>query len=271
MLTKKTIGFIGAGNIGEAIIKGLLKSKMITPAQIIVADKNKERLANIVESYDIKVFNKNFEVIKAADVIILTVKPIDVKELLKEISSDIDKDKLLISSIAGITTNYIRQGLYHPGPIVRVMPNTPALIQEGAIGLYADKGVAKEDMELSIAIFELIGKVVVIESEEHMNAVTGLSGSGPAYFFLLLEAFIDAGESVGLPRDKARVLSMQTALGSIKLAIKSSKHLSELKEMVASPGGTTIAGLSKLEECGVRSAIIQAVKTATNKAKDLAR
>jgi pyrroline-5-carboxylate reductase len=271
MLTKKTIGFIGAGNIGEALIKGLLKSKMITPAQIIVADKNKERLANIAENYDIKVFNKSFEVAKTADIIILTVKPVDVKELLKEISPDIGKGKLLISSIAGITTDYIRQGLYHPLSIVRVMPNTPVLIQEGAIGLYTDKCVTREDRELSIAIFELLGKVVIIESEELMNAVTGLSGSGPAYFFFLLEAFVDAGVSVGLPRDKARVLSMQTALGSIKLAIESSKHLSELKEMVASPGGTTIAGLTKLEECETRSAIIQAVKTATKKAKDLAK
>lgn len=269
MLTKKIIGFIGAGNMGEALIKGLLASKKITPAQIFVADKVKERLAYIAEHYEAKVFTKNFEVAKGADIIIIAVKPNDVKSALEEIGSDLNKDKLLISIAAGVTMDYIRQCLPHPVSLVRVMPNTPALVMEGAVGICPGQGVSKEDSAIAAAIFEAVGKVQIIENEELMDAVTGLSGSGPAYVFLILEALSDAGVRVGLSRKTANLLAIQTVLGSAKLALESGKHFGELKDMVTSPGGTTIAGLEKLEECGVRSAIIKAVEAATKRSKEL--
>ncbi|MFQ5585684.1 MAG: pyrroline-5-carboxylate reductase [Thermodesulfobacteriota bacterium] len=271
MFQGKTVGFIGAGNICEAIIKGLIASGKVTPAQIIASDKCGKRLAHIAENYDIKVFNKNFEAARAADIILLTVKPNDSGEVFEEIGSEIERGKLLISSMAGIATDSIKQALTHPLPVMRVMPNTPALLQEGAIGLYADPDASPVERELTLSLFESVGTVVVVDDEGLLDAVTGLSGSGPAYFFLLLEAFIDAGVSVGLPREQARTLSLQTALGSIRLAMESPKELSELREMVTSPGGTTVAGLAALEEHDVRVAIIKAVQAATKRAGELTK
>ena len=269
MLTKKTIGFIGAGNMGEALIKGLLASKKITPAQILVADKVKERLAYIAEQYETKIFTKTFEVAKGADIIMLAVKPNDVKPALQEISSDLNKDKLLISITAGVTMDYILQCLPHSVPLIRVMPNTPVIVLEGAIGICLGQGVSKENRDSAVEIFEAVGKVEFIENEELMDAVTGLSGSGPAYVFLILEALSDAGVRVGLPRETANLLAIQTVLGSAKLAMESGKHLGELKDMVTSPGGTTIAGLKKLEEGSIGVTIIKAVEAATKRAKEL--
>lgn len=269
MLTKKTIGFIGAGNMGEALIKGLLASKKITPAQILVADKVKERLAYITEHYEAKVFSKNFEVAKGADIIILAVKPNDMKPALQEIGSDLNKDKLLISIAAGVTMDFILGCLPHHVSLIRVMPNTPALVLEGAIGICPGQGVSKEDKDIAAQIFEAVGKIVIIENEDLMDAVTGLSGSGPAYVFLILEALSDAGVRVGLPRKTANLLAMQTVLGSSKLAMETGKHFGELKDMVTSPGGTTIAGLEKLEEGSIRAAIIKAVEAATKRSKEL--
>ena len=269
MLTKKTIGFIGAGNMGEALIKGLLASKKMNAGQILVADKVKERLAYITEHYEVKVFTKNFEVVKGADIIILAVKPNDMKSVLEEIGPDLHKDKLLISIAAGITMDFILQNLPHSIPLIRVMPNTPALVLEGAIGLCPGQTVSKEARDIAVAIFEAVGKVVVIENEELMDAVTGLSGSGPAYVFLFLEALSDAGVRVGLTRKTANLLATQTVLGAAKLALESGKHFGELKDMVTSPGGTTISGLEKLEEGSLRSTIIKAVEAATKRAKEL--
>lgn len=271
MLTKKTIGFIGAGNMGEALIKGLLASKKITSGQIAVSDKIKERLAYMAEHYGVKAFSKNFEVVKASDIIIIAVKSNDIKDAVKEIAEDITKDKLIITIAAGVSTDFLRENLPHPvPPIVRVMPNTPALVLEGAVGIYPSHGISEDDKNLAVQIFETVGKVVLIEKEELMDAVTGLSGSGPAYIFLIMEALSDAGVKVGLPRKTANLLAIQTVLGSAKLALESGKHFGELKDMVTSPGGTTIAGLAKLEEGAVRADIIKAVEAATKRSKELA-
>ncbi len=269
-MIKNTIGFIGAGNMGEALIKGLLASKKISPAQILVSDKVKERLTYMAEHYNIKVFSKNFEVAKAADVIILAVKPADIKPAIEEMADDITKDKLIISIAAGISIDFLMENLPHPMPaIIRVMPNTPALVLEGAIGVCPHHCVSEDDRGIAVQIFETVGKVVLIEKEEMMDAVTGLSGSGPAYIFLIMEALSDAGVKAGLPRKTANLLAMQTVLGSAKLALESGRHFGELKDMVASPGGTTIAGLQKLEEGAVRADIINAVEAAAKRSKEI--
>lgn len=270
MLANKTIGFIGAGNMGEALIRGLLASKKITPGQILAADKLKERLSYIADKYGIKVFTKNFEVVKGADVIVLAVKSNDIRDTVREIGDDITKDKLLITIAAGVSVNFIREYVPPPAPpIIRVMPNTPALVCEGAIGMYAAHGVSEGDKDLALHIFETVGKVILVEKEELMDAVTGLSGSGPAYIFMIMEALSDGGVKMGLSRKTANILAVQTVLGSAKLALASERHFGELKDMVTSPGGTTIAGIDKLEEGALRSDIIKAVEAATIKSKEL--
>lgn len=270
MLAKKRIGFIGAGNMGEALIKGLVTSKKVHPEQILASDRVKERLAYMAEHYGVKVFSKNFEVVRASDILILAVKPDDIKDVIKEIAEDVTKDKLLVTIAAGVSIELLRENLIHPlPPIIRVMPNTPALVMEGAIGIYPSPGISEDDKNIILQIFETVGKVVLVEKEEWMDAVTGLSGSGPAYIFLIMEALSDAGVKVGLPRKMANLLTIQTVLGSAKLALVGGRHFGELKDMVTSPGGTTIAGLEKLEEGGVRFAIIKAVEAATKRSREL--
>lgn len=274
MLTKKTIGFLGAGNLAEALIKGLIASKSVKPGQIIAGDKASERLLHLAETYEIKVYAKNFEVVENSHIIFLTVKPADVEGVLKEIAPEITEGKLIISAAAGVTTTTILEtlrnnGLKHFVPVVRAMPNTPAIVQEGAIGLCAGMGAGKADLKLARAVFQSVGKVVVVDDEPLMDAVTGLSGSGPAYVFLFMEALIEAGVEGGIPREDAKVLAIQTTLGAAKLALESTKDLPELRRMVTSPGGTTIEGLKKLDEHGFKSIVIKAVEAATKRAKEL--
>ncbi|MBI4949306.1 MAG: pyrroline-5-carboxylate reductase [Deltaproteobacteria bacterium] len=274
MLTKKTIGFFGAGNLAEALIKGLLASKSVGANQIIASDRVSTRLVHLAETYEIKVYNKNHEVIRNADIIFLTVKPQDAREALAEIAPDLLGAKLLISAVAGLTTTAILETLKHGGvkafiPVVRAMPNTPAIVREGMTGLVAGMGAGKNDLKLARAVFESVGKVVVVENEHLLDAVTGLSGSGPAYVFYFMEALVEAGRELGLTEADSRLLAMQTTLGAALLAIESDKDLPELRKMVTSPGGTTMQGMAKLEEAGFRDAVIKAVKAATKRAKEL--
>jgi len=274
MLTRKTIGFLGAGNLAEALIKGLIASGTVRPGQIVASDRMSERLVHIAKAYEIKVFSKNFEAARIADIIFLTVKPGDVDHVLREIAPDIDAGKLLISAAAGVTTVRILDvlkgaGLAHFVSIVRAMPNPPAIVREAATGLSAGAGTGEKQLELARALFEPIGKVAIIKDEALMDAVTGLSGSGPAYVFLFMEALIDGGVRMGLPKETAKALAMQTVLGAAKLAMESPKDLAELRKMVSSPGGTTIEGLKKLDEGGFTEVVERAVEAATRRAREL--
>ncbi len=274
MLTKKTIGFLGAGNLAEALIKGLLASKSVGANQLIASDRVSSRLVHLAETYEIKVYNKNHEVIRNADIIFLTVKPQDAKDALTEIAPELSGPKLLISAAAGLTTTAILEILKHGGvkafiPVVRAMPNTPAIVREGMTGLVAGMGAGKNDLKLAMAVFESVGKVVVVDDERLLDAVTGLSGSGPAYVFYFMEALVEAGRELGLTEADSRLLAMQTTLGAALLAIESNKDLSELRKMVTSPGGTTMQGIAKLEDAGFKDAVIKAVKAATKRAKEL--
>lgn len=274
MLTKKTIGFLGAGNLAEALIKGLLASRSVGANQLIASDRVSSRLVHLAETYEIKVYNKNHEVIRNADIIFLTVKPQDAKEALVEIAPEITVGKLLISAAAGLTTTAILETLKHGGvkafvPVVRAMPNTPAIVREGMTGLVAGMGAGKNDLKLARAVFESVGKVVVVDDEQLLDAVTGLSGSGPAYVFYFMEALVEAGRELGLTEADSKLLAMQTTLGAALLAIESNKDLHELRKMVTSPGGTTMQGIAKLEDAGFKDAVIKAVKAATKRAKEL--
>lgn len=275
MLSEKTICFLGAGNLAEALIKGLIKSAVVPASQIIASDRLNSRLLHLAEAYNIKVFNKNYEAARNADIIFLTVKPGDISGLLGDIARDIGPGKLIISAAAGVTTTKILDGLKQGGlpqftPVVRAMPNTPAIVGEGAVAVCGGLATSQADLCLARAIFEAVGRVIEVQDEALMDAVTGLSGSGPAYVFLFMEALAEGGEKMGLSPQDSRILALQTVLGAARLALESEKGLKELREMVSSPGGTTVEGLKKLDEAGFKAAVIGAVEAATRRAKELA-
>ena len=255
--------------MAEAIIKGLIQSGRVKPAEIEASDSSFERLNVIVEGYGIEGHNKNFEVARRADVIILAVKPQVMDAALKDIKDEISDKKLVISIAAGIKIEKLESGLGKGARIVRVMPNTPALVLAGVSALFASDSVTEEDMDVAKAVFDAVGETVVVDKEELMDAVTGLSGSGPAFVYTFIEALSDAGVKVGLPRNISNRLATQTVLGSAKVVSELKRHPAELRDMVTSPGGTTIAGIGKLEEKGFRSAVISAVEAATKRSKEL--
>ncbi len=274
MLTKKTIGFLGAGNLAEALVKGLLASKTVTAAQIIAGDRISERLVHMAETYEIKVYNKNTEVAEHSDILFITVKPNDVPGVVRAIARDIRGEKLIITAAAGVTTKTVLENLKEGGhegfvPVVRAMPNTPVIVSEGAIGMCAGLGATRGDLELARAIFEAVGKVIVVDDEGLLDAVTGLSGSGPAYVFLFMQAMAEAGARAGLDKKTALALALQTALGAAKLASESDKTLDELIAMVSSPGGTTVEGLKRLRDGGLADTVEKAVLAATARAREL--
>lgn len=270
MLKNKIIGFIGAGNMAEALINGLISSHTVLPGSIMASDRDIERLAVIAEGYKIRAVNSNTEVVADSDIVILAVKPQDVSSVLAD-TREGAKDKLIISIAAGINTQTISDTLLTPVRIVRAMPNTPALVLSGATALFIGEGCTKDDEKMAVKIFDAVGKTVVLKDEALMDAVTGLSGSGPAYIFLILEALADAGVRMGLPREIASLLANQTVFGSARMVMEIKRHPAELKDMVTSPGGTTIAGLKKLEEGKVRASIMEAVEAATVRSRELSR
>jgi pyrroline-5-carboxylate reductase len=269
MLKGKKIAIIGGGKMGSIIAQGLIAHKIIPSKDIIVTDIDAARLDFLRSSMKLKVSHNNEKAVKGADIIILAVKPQNMAATLKEISSANDKSKVVISIAAGITTNFIEKSLTKGVRVIRVMPNTPALVGEGAAAVAKGSCAKAEDVKLTRVIFDAVGISVEIK-ETMMDAVTGLSGSGPAYCFLIIEALIDAGEQMGLPRDLAAKLAMQTMLGAARLCLESDKPPAQLREMVTSPGGTTVAGLKALEEGKIRATIISAVEAATKRSKELA-
>lgn len=270
MLKNKVIGFIGAGNMAEALINGLISSHIVLPASIIASDRNIERLEIIAEGYKIKAVNSNAWVAEASDITILAVKPQDIAAVLTGIREEI-KGKLIVSIAAGVKTQAISDTLLVPARIVRAMPNTPALVLSGATAMFMGEGCTADDEKVVVMIFDAVGKTVILKDEAMMDAVTGLSGSGPAYVFVILEAMADAGVRMGLPREMASFLANQTVFGAAKMVMDVKRHPAELKDMVASPGGTTIAGLKKLEEGKVRAAIMEAVEAATLRSRELSK
>jgi pyrroline-5-carboxylate reductase len=269
MLKGKKIAIIGGGKMGSIIAQGLIAQKIAANKDIVVTDIDTARLEFLRKSMKLKVSHNNEKTVKTANIIILAVKPQNMASTLKEISPTIDKNKFVISIAAGITTKFIESHLVKGVRVLRVMPNTPALIGEGAAAVAKGSSAKKSDVQLTHIIFNAVGISVEVE-EALIDAVTGLSGSGPAYCFLIIEALTDAGEKMGLPRDLAAKLAMQTMLGSAHLCLSSDKSPAELREMVTSPGGTTVAGLKVLEEGKIRATIISAVEAATKRSKELA-
>jgi pyrroline-5-carboxylate reductase len=270
MVASKKIGLIGGGNMGEALIKGLLQSGHCDASQITVSDVSLDRLTYLQDTYQLSAFADNGKVARASDVIILAVKPQQMNHVLGEIEAQVGHLPLVISIAAGVTIAAIEQGLSKGVPVVRVMPNTPALVLTGATAIAGGSHAHSDHIAMTRVLFESVGLVVEVV-EAHMDAVTGLSGSGPAYVYLFMEALTDAGVLMGLSRPVARDLAVQTTMGAAKLAANSASHLAALKDQITSPGGTTIHGLAVLESGGMRGMLMEAVAEATQRSKELGK
>jgi pyrroline-5-carboxylate reductase len=267
MKIEGTIGFIGTGNMGEALIRGLLKVGVADPGQIVGSDPRPERAEELAGKYGIRTTGDNVEVARQADILILSVKPQVMERVLDEIGSEIHAHALVISIAAGVPLAAIESRLPQ-ARVIRTMPNTPALVGAGATAIAVGGHATDDDLKAARRIFDSVGMTVALD-EAQMDAVTGLSGSGPAYVFLVIEALADAGVKVGLSRHHAQSLAAQTLLGSAKLLIETDEHPGRLKDMVTSPGGTAIAGLHTLEAGGLRTTLMDAVEAATKRSREL--
>jgi pyrroline-5-carboxylate reductase len=264
----KTIGFLGAGNMAEALIRGLVGGGHVPAERIVASAPRRERLDELAQRYGIATTSANPDLAHRVDVVVLAVKPQILPKVLREISGDVRHDALIISVAAGVDTATIEELLPAGMRVVRSMPNTPALVGAAASAICAGSHATGDDMAIARMIFDAVGMTVVLD-EGQLDAVTGLSGSGPAYIFLILEALADAGVKVGLSRRNAQRLAAQTVMGSAKLLLETDEHPGRLKDMVTSPGGTAIAGLHTLEQGGLRTTLINAVETATKRAREL--
>lgn len=265
------LGFIGGGQMAEALVRGVLKAGLMTAEQIVVTDPSLERRQLLAERYGVAVAEDGSRVWTECRVVILAVKPQIVAGVLRDGLGKITAEHLLISIAAGIPLLLLEGAIADTGArVIRVMPNTPALVLQGASALSPGQGVSAGDLVVARSIFDAVGTSVVLD-EALLDAVTGLSGSGPAYVFTFLEALIDGGVKTGLPRPLARDLVLQTVLGSVFLALETGQHPAELKAMVTSPGGTTIAGLHELEKGAFRATIMNAVEAAVNRSCELGR
>ena len=265
----KAVGFVGGGRMAEALINGLLAAKLYKPEQIQVADPDTTRLDYLKKRHGVQVGFTNDEVVAKSDAIVLAVKPQVLAEVLSRIKEGV-QNQLVISVAAGIPIHRILELLGGRPRIIRAMPNTPAMVGEGMTALAMGPGVEQEEVACARQIFESVGRVVPID-EHLMDAVTGLSGSGPAYIFLAIEAMADGGVKMGLPRETASLLATQTVLGAARMVLETGQHPARLKDQVASPGGTTIAGLHRLEQGGLRAVLIDAVEAATKRSQELGR
>ncbi len=263
------IGFIGGGAIAEAILSGIIKAGLVPARNINVAEIIESRRAYLQTTYNIEAQGEGNIVGSSVDVLFLTVKPQVVHGILKSIYKSVRKDTLIISVVAGLTLESL-QRYFSEQPVIRVMPNTPVAVGEGMAAIAMGQYATEDDKKIALEIFDSVGKAVVL-SESAMDAVTGLSGSGPGYAFVIIDALADAGVKMGLTRDVSITLAAQTMLGAAKMVLETGKHPAELRDMVTSPGGTTIAGIYELEKSAVRSALIDAVESATNKSKSMGK
>lgn len=265
---KQRLGFIGGGNMAAAIVKGLLHAAVVPAEHIVVSDVNAERLSKLAGVHGIQTTTDNHALVRDVDVVVLAVKPQVIDKVLDAIGSEIRPDQLVVSIAAGVPIGAMEERLPDGAHVIRTMPNTPATALAGATAIARGTHASDDDVEVAKALFSAVGRVVQLD-ESLLDAVTGLSGSGPAYVMLMIEALADGGVKVGLHRDTALLLAAQTVYGSAKLLLETGEHPGRLKDMVTSPGGTAIAGLHTLESGGLRRTLIDAVEAATLRAGTL--
>lgn len=263
-----TIGFIGGGAMAEAMIKGIIKNGLYQPTQITASDPLAVRRQVLAEKYRISTTTSNPDCISGKDVIVLAIKPQSSSEAMSDFRQALRPEQLVLSIVAGLPIRTIEDGLAHHS-IVRVMPNTPAQIEQGMSVWTATGAVTEAQRNQAGAILRSLGREVFVPSESYLDAATAMNGSGPAYVFLFLEAFIDAGVHIGFSRPIAQELAVQTILGSVMMARETGLHPAELRNMVTSPAGTTAAALYELEGGGLRSAVLRGVIAAFERSKEL--
>jgi pyrroline-5-carboxylate reductase len=263
------IAVLGAGKIGEALVSGLVSSRWSEPTEIVATARDEARLARIAERYGVRTTLSNRNAVDGAPIVVIAVKPQDIEELLGEIHGAIAPSQTVLSVAAAITTALIESHLATGVPVVRAMPNTAVTVHEGMAGIAAGSHAREEHLVQAEAVLAALGRSVRVP-EDHLDAVTALSGSGPAYFALLAESMIEAGILLGLGREISTDLVVQTMLGTAKLLRDEKMHPVELREMVTSPGGTTIAAIRELEQAGVRAAFLNAIQAAMDRSKELA-
>ena len=262
------VAFIGSGNMGEAMVSAILDKGLSLPHTVSVGDVDEARRRHLGQKYGVVVTSSNRVAVKEGEVVVLAIKPQNLVEVMADLSGQLKSSQLVLSIIAGARINTLCLGLNHSA-VIRVMPNTPAQISEGVSVWTATAEVTGQQKEWARSILSVMGKEVYVDDEKYIDMATAVSGSGPAYFFLMVESLVDAAVNVGLPRDMAAELVLQTMLGSGYLIQKSSKSPGELRKMVTSPGGTTTEALLQLEKGGFSNLVMQAVRAAYNKTKRL--
>jgi pyrroline-5-carboxylate reductase len=268
MLKDKKLAVLGAGKLGEALIKGLLDARVIEAANIVVTAGHQHRLDTMSERFGVVGTLSNRMAVESADIIIMSVKPQTVPVIVSEVGDMLRPSQLLISVAASVSAAFIEKHLSAPVPVIRAMPNTPCLLNKGMTGISPGKNASREHLILAKFIFDSVGRTIVAD-EKHMDAITGLSASGPAFIYMIIESLAEAGVKVGLPRDVATELAAQTVVGAGTMVLETSEHPAKLKDMVTTPAGCTIDGILELEEGGLRVTLIKAVVKSTQRAKEL--
>lgn len=262
------IGFIGCGNMGQAMLGGMIESGKVKVQDVLVTDKLLASRVNAQKKYGVDIPASNVEVAMISDIIILAVKPQFYEEVISEIKSAVWENKILVSIAPGKSLKWLEEQIGKPAKIIRAMPNTPAMVKEGMMGICANDKVAKDELEYVCKLFNSFSKTEVVP-ENIMDVVTAVSGSSPAYVFMFIEAMADAAVEGGMPRKQAYTFAAQAVLGSAKMVLETGKHPGELKDMVCSPAGTTIQAVRVLEEHGMRAAVMDAMKACIDKSRNM--
>jgi pyrroline-5-carboxylate reductase len=271
MKLKENLAIIGVGKMGDTLISSLIKNKVVEPEQIFGTTSREETASKIRKKHQILVGTDNQQAVSRSDIIILAVKPQMIKRVLLQILPELSEGKIIISIAAATSSSFIEEQLSKSIPVIRAMPNTASLVNEGMTVLCPGKFVDEEQLKLGLKIFKSIGEVEIIHREELMDVVTALSGSGPAYSYMMIESLTDGGVRMGLPRELARKLAAQSVLGGAKMILETGLHPALLKDEVTTPAGVTIDGLMELEDGGFRVALIKAIDRATQKSRQISK
>jgi len=264
----KRIAVLGAGKMGETLIRGWIDAGRVSPEQIVATAAHQSRVDRVAETLGVGVTLDNSEAVAGADLILLCVKPQVADGVLAQVGAQLGGHQMLISILASVTTGYIEKRIEHPVPVIRAMPNTPSLIGAGMTALCAGRFADGESLEVARSLFEPLGRTALID-ERHFDAVTGLSASGPAFIYIVIEALAEGGVKVGLPRKIATELAAQTCLGAARMVLETGAHPALLKDEVTTPAGCTVDGILKLEEGGLRVTLIKAIVEAEARAREL--
>ncbi len=267
--SKKKVAILGAGKMGSILLQSFLRDGLLSPAQTCITVAHPERARMLKDKLKVRAGTDNSEAVKDADIIFLCVKPQVVAEVAREIRSQLNEKQMIVSVAASVPTEMIERALEKEIPVVRAMPNTPCVLGAGMTALCKGKFASRQHLETATKFFDAVGRTVIVD-EKHMDAVTGLSASGPAYIYIILESLAEAGVKVGLPRDIATLLAAQTTMGAARVVLETGDHPALLKDAVTTPAGCTIDGIMELEEGKLRVTLIKAVVKAVQRAKELA-